>query len=822
MSDEEYLGREMLEIYGPQQCELIGNYPKIELGKPYELPIGHQKLTAQKLFDQECPPIGTQNIKNIDGILNDYERLMFFGQLLSIEHRRRYQNSVNDPYWRYPGIRNGRTYHFNYQNDVLTWNIDGQSSKSGSIFEMIANLYGIDLFYQQVGILTGLLGFNFLSLSTVKTLERNCLINTQEQYLDEILAEINMFDVTRQHNNAIMRNRTDIIGSQGELLSSILLYQWQNHFFCIPASIEKPEYLQISSPKLAIGKHIAPAVFINQNLFSKYPNANIIFCQDIRLAIKLDSLLKNDSTYNPAEFFITSSFGLEFEKYTWEYFHCRNILFIPAPTRESLSIVTIYKKYSVLSGYGSFKILDHFILPFLKDSSVESELSDAEKFILSNSTSIEDISEINSFLNEIKRQTLTLEEFTKKYKSLGIFRKKANESEENIDQDTHTYLNTLPVPDPAWELPMPKTFQEVKINHFLKPGSLIMLIGTKNAGKTQVSYLLSKSALPLDVNLPLFSANSGRPFANIFLIDGESEDITLTENLNQHRLSPELNRRLYILSRFQKLLPQWANNFTLTDSCFRAGISHYIYQNHCQLLILDNLSDLMGDSINYQSKTNEIITWIRELQQSGVCVLLLHHKANTNSKSNPDKTSGSQIFRRLSRTNINLYGVKEILSDNTVPQEVRRVAQNAGLTIGLEFTSCKAAPILETATIWAHLPLGSSDWKYICATNKAGEEIEWPISYNFDASPILSGVHMNETNSDKKLMDVHPKAPQIYQVLLSKHGYVKLGEIASEFSYEKGMGEDTIRKILKGLRTLGYVDITGERQSTMYKAIQKS
>lgn len=807
---------DMIAIYGPQECEIAESSGKLELDKPFTLPKGHEPLTHNKLFTQDSPSIGIKNVNNIDGILAPYERMIFFAQLLANKHRASYGGSIL-AFNRRSKLSNGLAYRFVYKDGTLNWQLENSQWNSGSIFDMIANLYGIDNLHLQIEKLVGVCELDFSSLSQVKLLEQNRLLDGNTQFQDYTPVELDMFDVTKQHNKAVMRHRTDIVGAQGELLTTLLMYEWQDNFFCIPASLEYPisTYNGSKLPILTIGKHIAPAVFINQNYFSKYPCASVIFCQDIRLAMKLDELLRHDSSYDPSEFFITGIFSFDFSKYNWYYLHRRNVLFCPAPTAESLALVKLYKKYSDFQGYGSFKVLDHFILPYPKSTHTKNVLSNAEKYILDQSASLSDDINIYSFLRSKINHALTVDEFTKIYQSLGIFKRKSSESVISQERTRAPLAVTLTPADPDWELPMPRTLNDVRINHILKPGNLILLIGIKNAGKTRLSYLLLESTLHLQSTLPLFSSHVGAPFANIMLIDGESEERELNQNLIQHGLGQDIDIRLHVISRFQETLPPWAENFTLTDVNFRNGLIHELQQKQCRILVLDNLTDLLGSAVNYENKANEIINWIRQLQKDGVCVILLHHKSADNSKTNSTKTDGSQIFKKLSRTIINVFGVKEIIANELGTKDVQNFAKESGLTAGIEFAVCKYAPILDNVTIWAHLPFGAQEWKYICTTDRAGNEVDWCPNSGISTTVLDTQTFKKSTSIE----EIHPKASRVYNALLAFGDYVKIGNIVSKFQREKGMGEDTIRKILKDLHDNGSVDIRGNNQGTTYKAI---
>lgn len=821
----------LYDVYGPQPCEIAASSLKLELDKPYTFPKGHEKLTGNKLFTDNNPSIGLPNITNISGVLDSYERLKFFGQLLANEHRNMYTQSLGS----YPRKDEyGKRYSFIYKGGFLHWIRENCTEESGTIFDMITSLYGIDNLQQQVEKLAASLKFDFCSLSKVKMLEQNCLLDSSTTYHNNLPHELNMFDATKQHTKAIVRNRAEILGPQGHHLASWYLYEWKNSFFCIPAILETPipTFPSDNLPTLTMGKFISPAVFLNQNYFAKYPDAKVIFCQDLRTGIKIDELLRKDNSYDPANFFVTSIFGLDLPKYTWSYLSFRNIIFCPAPTINSLALLKLYKDYCYSQGQGSFKILDHFILPYLKANTIDPALSDAERYILSHSSSLPDSDKIQTYLHLKIKDVLTYEKYKQRYQSLGIFKRESCDINSDKEQNEVPQSIILPPSDPNWEVSMPTRLEAVRINHIIKPGNFIFVIGVKNSGKTQLSYLLIKNALHESSDLPIFSSHMGTPFTNIFLIDGESEKSIIESQLTQHGLFQKFGKELHILSRLQDELPPWCEDFTLTNSNFRNGITKELQQKKCRLLLIDNLTDLLGSAVNYANKASEVINWIRMLQKSGVCVILFHHKSEGNSRTNPDKTDGSQIFKKLARTIINCFGKREIIIKNLGTSEVQRLAKLPGLTVGIAFDVCKSVPLLEEVTIWANLPYMSGSWKYISSTDSNGNDVNWhpssppALELNPTVSSEVDSLAGNGTgfvdNGHKSVIPIekiHPKAQIVYEKLLSVAGYVKLKDLVSKLTCEKGLGEDTIRKILKLLNENGFVEIRGKNQGTTYKAI---
>lgn len=829
---------DMEYCYGPPVCPIGSKIHEIVLESEYKLPNGHQELSNYKLFQQSAPPIGINNIKYINGILEPYERLQFFAQLLANEHRNRSGYAGPHPYLRFG---DGVPFSLQYDEQGKLKCILGYNDPvEGSIFDIIAFLYGIDIFLEQVKHLAGALGLIFESLSSVSNHNKYNLWNGKVEYVECIPDRLNLLDVRKQNTEAILVNRAYIYGVHEEVLSSILLYEWDNNYFCIPASVQN---LHANSDNrelsyLSIGREIAPALFINQSFFAKYPAAKVIFCQDIRLAITLDNILKSRDNYDAAEMFVTGIYGADLSKYNWERLHYRNIIFFPAPTSRSLAMVKVFKTFSNVSGEGSFKISNHFLLPYPMPANSVPNLSEAERHILSHSLTLSEVApNMMDFLQECIINSMDLHEFTAKYTRLHVFKKNNSDEDTSQAQELTPVSIKLPDADPDWSLSSPDSLQDIKINHLFKPGNFIFLIGIKNSGKTYTANLLIKSVLQLESELPLFSSHSGRPFANVMLVDGESDANEIEEILKQHDLIHELDKRLFILHRHKENLPEALDNLSLTDPVARACITHELLRKQCRLLVLDNLTDLMGDTINYSSKAYEIIKWIKELQQEGICVMLCHHKSENKTHTDSIKTDGSQIFMKLARTIINVYGVKEIMATNITPQIVKEKAKADGLTTKIEFPVCQSAAILERIALCLHLPQNSKNYEFICATNNDNSIIEWPVGKNNNkndmnlntgqhnsAASVLSRETTQTTRVESTSSHIsNGKKEKVYSVLLDLGGAVPISAILKQFTDangtpEKGFGRDTIRSALESLILEGRVEKIGNTaQATRYR-----
>lgn len=602
----------------------------------------------------------------------------------------------------------------------------------------------------------------------------------------------------------------DIIGTNGLIVSRILQYKWGEQEFCIVEPIRKGA--------TTLGQFRPQAHFYNEDKFEKFSRAKVIFAQDMRVARILQKKLEQQSS-DPRKFIVTAILGYDLSPFKWNFLRGHDVIFVPAPTPESLSFVkSVYKK-CVDHRASSFKISKKFLLrgksPDIGDS--PNFVNRLEQYIAENSLFIEEETFIEATLDELTNTSLKYNKFKKIFYNIGLF----CQSDEDSQMLSNSTMKVIPL-DPRLTPKNAYKLSDVTGNHIYKPENLVMVSGLKESGKTQITYLLARSALQIEDKIIPFNKFSTASLGNICIVDYETLPNELDGNLHQHELDKFRDSKLFVLSRLADKLPQSLESFDLTDETFRNALTEYITDHDCKLLILDNLTGLMGEKIDQGTAANTVLRWMDSLQQRNICVIFVMHQSIDAAKNDRDRNRGSRLFKDRARVIINFHGVKEINAakedDKFYPEEVRELAKSPGLTFGIQFTAFKTAPVFTDYTVWIHLPFEAT-WEPICITNGSGEIVD--ASEVIAAESDLAGLIKKHPRLSMSVLEsLDNKSIQILKCLSDLGGEAQIGQVADMFSGQKGFGRDTIRKILKdNLAEMGLIEITGSGNYTSYKIL---
>jgi len=225
---------------------------------------------------------------------------------------------------------------------------------------------------------------------------------------------------------------------------------------------------------------------------------------------------------------------------------------------------------------------------------------------------------------------------------------------------------------------------------------------------------------------PLFKIISGGEPSKILYLDSETPQDLLTARLDQFGLVGEVNKPLFLVSKFNHMCTDFA--FSITDPLFRDHVEKTLRGLDCRYLVLDNLTSLMADGGLYQAQTvSQLFNWIEHLARHGVGVIIVSHTLDdSNAGTAASKARGSQEFSIRAHTEIVLIRSTEILQQHLGTEAVQHAAAKDGLAVGICIKVCKAACVLQKKTLWLHLPLGASEWKFLAATGSDGKEIKIP------------------------------------------------------------------------------------------------
>jgi hypothetical protein len=139
----------------------------------------------------------------------------------------------------------------------------------------------------------------------------------------------------------------------GGVIGAAVLYKYEQTHFYLPAAAHEGA--------LSIGQFTLTAYFLNQELMEQHPDAPVILCQDMRLAVAICIRLKQIIVENTKKFIITGHLGSNLDVLPWSSLHRRDVIFVPAPTKQGLAMAKTYQDYC-LEHVSTFKVYPGFIL----------------------------------------------------------------------------------------------------------------------------------------------------------------------------------------------------------------------------------------------------------------------------------------------------------------------------------------------------------------------------------------------------------------------------------------------------------------------------
>ena len=682
--------------------------------------------------------------------------------------------------------------YYDLMPDRFIWTLDRKTTHT-SLIEFIQNILNLN-WLDALATLADILGMNY----------ENIFFFSSTGSIPETVAASGgipgTINLPRQSGEAIRTDLTQVMSPSGQSIGGFVQYRAGEHLLCLPATPV--------DGVLSIGKCKPPAFFLNQDEMDRNQSDIIIFCADIRTATALNNALK-ECQKDIEGFIVTGHLGTDLSILPWNYLYNHPVVFVPAPSTASFASVKAYREYILGASKERFSVASNLLLhaaPPCDLQRVADQLDDiTEAELLRTAVYINGIERPSVFLRNLANNARGYEEFVQWGQEAGIFRR-----DKSMDASASAHpASELP---PANQTMMPPTaFQltDVTLYHSFRPGNLVILLGAKGAGKTQCALSACHALLAGNIPWPFF-AGCLDDVGNIAYVDAETPYDEFCANLKQHHLDMEKGKHFFGLSKFAPELPEFCNSFSLTDQSFRDGLRRYLMEHQCRFVFLDNLTALMGDSVHQGKFAQDVLKWVEELQKSGLCVVLVHHKSEFESASpNSDKARGSQIFTIRARTIIALLSSNEILKSDLGTPAVREAVKQDGLTVGIRYNASKPAPVLEKKTFWLHLPLGASNWQFLAATGVDEEEIPFELQQNEDLTEVEIAPESPLRAFDTE-HEFSPDERSLVKVL--EGGSAKREAIQQKLRF----GEDKTRALLKSLIERGVVIKEGQGKATYY------
>ncbi|MBB5144639.1 AAA family ATPase [Desulfovibrio intestinalis] len=654
--------------------------------------------------------------------------------------------------------------------------------------------------------LANILNMSFDNLSKLSSDRHTAELNGGSRLIEDVPASLHLPGLPAGSACAELMEKKYIYGNAGQIIGAILRYRLNGNDFCLPATV--------GHGVLCMGKYKPTAHFLNQHLMDKYQFAKIIFCQDMRTALSLERIFGETRGDSAEKCIVTAHLGDDLSVLPWNYFHGHEVVFIPAPTKECMALVKLYKDYIAGAQAKSFRIYSGFFLhsqPGCDLTGHVEGITDAEEELLHKAVWLDTVERPTWLMEQVVKRGVSYDEFVAWGQKLGIFKKPKEQSKNNEASS----CNSLSLFQPRIGLTAtPLTnVTDVTTKQIVVPGGITLLHGLKDSGKSITCISAAKAIITGEGLFEVFTAGESR---NILYLDSETPQDLLTERLDQFGLLEEIGNRLFLLSKFDLQGNDLA--FSIMDQKFRDYVEDIMRAQNCGYLVLDNLTSLMDDGSIYHSTTVSKLfeDWIDNLARQGLGVVMVSHtQEGPSAGTAAAKTRGCEEFSIRAHTEIVLVRGTEILEKKLGTEVVQHKATQDGLTVGICFKVCKVACILQKKTFWLHLPLGASEWELLAATGVDGKEIkvssekkETCIEPTLDEGlpPTVMGDLPTQTTK-------HSLSPDQKKTLgILQKGSAKCKEIQQQLD----VCEDKTRDLLKSLIDVGMVTKEGQGKATYY------
>lgn len=665
--------------------------------------------------------LGMANTTNICGLDDALTREAVFEVLLEREASRQYRSGSNNLIQKILNIKEG------YARDDMTvsgevgtdnelhWNLNRGNAKGTSwrdLLSMIFNLSRMDA----LATLASILGMSFDNLSRLSSDRHALELNGGSRPCEDVPASLRLSGLPAGSACAELMEKRYIYGNAGQVIGAILRYSLNGNDFCLPATVGRGV--------LCMGKYKPTAHFLNQHLMDQHPSAQVIFFQDMRTALAFERMLGETRGYDHEKFIVTAHLGTDVSVLPWNYFHGHEVVFIPAPAKECMAMVKLYKEYITGAQAKGFQVYPGFVLHSQPSGDLTNHVedaTDAEADLLRGAVWLDTVERPAWLMEQVIKKGVSYDDFVAWGQKLGIFKAPKEQCNCGAVASSPALLFFQPHSGPA--VPQVTNFKSITTRQVFAPGGITLLHGLKDCGKSITCIAAARAIITGERLFNVIS--SGEEFDNILYMDSETPLDLLTTRLAQFGLIEEINKRLFLLSKFDHKATDFT--FSIQDQVFRDHVEKILHEQNCRYLVLDNLTSLMDDGSLYQATAvSQLFNWLERLAKQGFSIILVSHThEGASAGTAAAKARGSQEFSIRAHTEIVLVRNTEILEKTLGTEAVQHAAAQDGLTVGICFKVCKAACVLQKKTFWLHLPLGASEWQFLAATGTAGKEIEF-------------------------------------------------------------------------------------------------
>lgn len=731
---------------------------------------------SENFSDAFCRALGSTNISNINRLDDSRIEEALFEALAEQDAVRQYYDNnynllnllnINDSTNRV--IVNGMI----RSDGRLYWTINYGEETTGTFVELLSQLFNLSRL-DAVATLANIVGMTYENLFQLSS----------DKHVAELRGTTSGKDVPShiylsalpEPACALLKETKTVLGNAGQEIGAILLYELNGQTFCLPATV--------GNGRLCIGKYKPTAYFLNQNLMDKYPCASILFCQDMRTALALQKQLEGLSTYSPRQIIVTAHLGTDLSVLPWNYLHGHDVVFVPAPSKQCLSMVKAYQE-KCDEHARSFNVYPGFLLhsqPACNSAEVIDGLSEGEAELLNRATYLDSVERPSLLLQRVVENALPYEDFKDWGQKLGIFKKRESIS------TLPTAIQANPfVPEP---LVLSASFERQRIENeldaLITPENTTLLWGPSNVGKSYAALEIAKVLISGGAAFGLRSAGGKK----VCYLDGEQDSTRTGERLHQLYGGEPLYQQQVQGAFFYKALD--SSSLRVPDA--PTMMAQAVVGCGSNVVIIDNLISLFPSAKQNPSK---MLEFIQSLEKNGVAVIVVHHSEKTGQTF-----LGASELGALSK---NIFKLMPVESTEEKSSEITQARPAKGPLARITLEKTKVLPCAEGKDVVAHLPIGGQ-WHVL----QGGFVEDVPES---QPETQIVTEHNKDTVSTSQIADLSPDERKVYEVL--QKGTATRAEIEAAVGFKK----DKTRAVLTQLLERGCVKSCGSHKGTYYELV---
>lgn len=318
----------------------------------------NSKVTGAPKFTEEFQhEIKLANCNNVTGLEDDRLRILVFEALVEIECTRQWQRN-NSALHVFDHINYAGSYFevFVDEDKDVCYQINSCRPEKASWVDIVMKFTSVSRL-DALQTLANYCGMDVNYLTKMSNYHHVAEMDGSRGFIDAVPDSIKINRLPPEQSYLPRVAFPKIYGNGGQVIGAIAMYGWNGQYFCLPATVANGE--------LSIGKYKPTAFFLNQHLFQNNPFTPVVLFQDMRTAILLQQQLDRIPGYNDCpDFIVTSHLGYDLSILPWNFLYDHDVVFIPAPTKFSISMVKAYQWFCDSEKVKSFKVAEQFILPF--------------------------------------------------------------------------------------------------------------------------------------------------------------------------------------------------------------------------------------------------------------------------------------------------------------------------------------------------------------------------------------------------------------------------------------------------------------------------